>query len=143
MDRTVVAFACLLIAFSSPAMSEGLFAARTLRAKSVISADDLKGVADGALAPADFASAIRREARVTIFAGRPVREGDLQSPALVERNAIVPLAYTQAGLTIRTEGRALSRGAAGDVVRVMNLGSRATVTGIVGPDGAVRVIISN
>ncbi|MEM9971263.1 MAG: flagella basal body P-ring formation protein FlgA, partial [Pseudomonadota bacterium] len=42
-------------------------------------------------------------------------------------------------LTIRTEGRVLDRGAVGDRVRVMNLTSRSTVSGIVAAGGTVVV----
>ncbi|MEM9126779.1 MAG: flagella basal body P-ring formation protein FlgA, partial [Pseudomonadota bacterium] len=42
-------------------------------------------------------------------------------------------------LSITTEGRALGRGAAGDRIRVMNLSSRTTVTGLIRPDGQIEV----
>jgi flagella basal body P-ring formation protein FlgA len=83
--------------------------------------------------------AVGMEARVAIYAGRPVRAQDLGAPALVERNQLVPLIYLSGGLAISTEGRALARGAAGEVIRVMNLSSRNTVNGRVGPDGAIYV----
>ncbi|MFM7442840.1 MAG: flagellar basal body P-ring formation chaperone FlgA, partial [Tabrizicola sp.] len=70
---------------------------------------------------------------------KPVRLGDLGPPTLVERNQPVTLVYLSGGLAISTEGRALARGSVGDEVRVMNLGSRNTVTGRVGPDGTVYV----
>ena len=40
---------------------------------------------------------------------------------------------------IATEGRALDRAGVGERLRVMNLGSRNTVTGTVAEDGAVLV----
>jgi flagellar basal body P-ring formation protein FlgA len=49
------------------------------------------------------------------------------------------LRYAAGPLAITTEGRALARGGAGDVIRVLNLSSRNTVTGRVQPDGAVSV----
>jgi flagella basal body P-ring formation protein FlgA len=52
---------------------------------------------------------------------------------------MVTLVYLSGGLAISTAGRALARGSEGDAVRVMNLGSRNTVTGRIGPDGAVYV----
>ena len=58
---------------------------------------------------------------------------DLGPPTLVRRNAVVVMLYSDRGLGIRTEGRALDSGGAGEVVRVINLTSRqpvlATVTG--------------
>jgi flagellar basal body P-ring formation protein FlgA len=51
----------------------------------------------------------------------------------------VPLIYLSGGLAISTGGRALARGSEGDVIRIMNLASRTTVSGRIGPDGAVYV----
>ena len=85
------------------------------------------------------ADALGLEARVTIYAGRPVRAGDLGLPAVVERNQIVPISFLSGGLAIKAEGRALARGGVGDVIRVMNLASRTTVSGRIAPDGQVVV----
>jgi flagellar basal body P-ring formation protein FlgA len=130
----------LILALAAPAAAESLVATRTIRAKSLIAPEDLTLVSaelPGALS--DPAQAVGLEARVSIYAGRPVRPGDLGPPTLVERNQLVTLVYVSGGLAISTEGRALARGSEGDAVRVLNLGSRNTVTGRVGPDGAVYV----
>ena len=130
----------LTIALTQPAFAESLVATRTIRAKTVITLEDLALVSaelPGAIA--DPAGAIGLEARVAIYAGRPVRPGDLGPPTLVERNQMVTLVYLSGGLAISIEGRALARGSVGDAVRVMNLGSRNTVLGRVGPDGSVYV----
>jgi hypothetical protein len=42
-------------------------------------------------------------------------------------------------LAILAEGRSLARGGEGETIRAMNLTSRATVTGRIGPDGAILV----
>ncbi len=123
-----------------PALADSLVAARTLPAQTMIGPADVMLVdADipGALSGAE--GAVGLETRVAIYAGRPVRAQDIGAPALVERNAIVTLVYSGAGLSIRTEGRALARGGAGDTIRVMNLSSKTTVSGIVGPDGMIQV----
>ncbi|MDP3193997.1 flagellar basal body P-ring formation chaperone FlgA [Tabrizicola sp.] len=130
----------LLVALSGPASAESLVATRTIRAKTLIAPEDLTLVSaelPGALS--DPALAVGLEARVSIYAGKPVRPGDLGPPTLVERNQLVTLVYLSGGLAISTEGRALARGADGDQIRVMNLGSRNTVMGRIGPDGAVYV----
>lgn len=130
--------ALLLVAPSASA--ETLAAARTIRASTVISASDLawdETAVAGALS--DLSQVIGQEARVAIYAGRPIRPGDIAPPALVERNQLVPLIYQRGTLSIVTEGRALGRGAAGEALQVMNLGSRTTVIGTVGPDGSIRV----
>lgn len=79
------------------------------------------------------------EAKRVLYAGRPVRRSDFGPPSLVERNQIVTLIFQTPALKIATEGRALGRGGEGDVLRVINLESRSTVTGRVGPNGAVWV----
>jgi flagellar basal body P-ring formation protein FlgA len=130
----------VLLLMSSPAIAESVVATRTIRPQTLIAPEDLTLVAaevPGALT--DPALALGLEARVAIYAGKPVRSGDLRAPTLVERNQTVPLIYLAGGLAISTEGRALARGSDGDMVRVMNLASRTTVNGRVGPDGAVYV----
>ena len=130
----------LLLALAAPVSAESLVATRTIRAKSVVAPEDLTLVSaelPGALS--DPGQAVGLEARVSIYAGKPVRPGDLGPPTLVERNQLVTLVYLSGGLAISTEGRALARGSVGDEVRVMNLGSRNTVSGRVGPDGSVYV----
>jgi flagella basal body P-ring formation protein FlgA len=130
----------LLVALTAPASAESLVATRTIRAKALVAPDDLTLVSaelPGALSDPD--QAVGLEARVAIYAGKPVRPGDLGPPTLVDRNQLVKLVYLSGGLAISAEGRALARGSEGDEVRVMNLGSRNTVTGRIGPDGAVYV----
>ncbi len=130
----------LLVLTSAPVFAETLLAARTIRAQAIIGPDDISRVeaaVPGALS--DPAKVVGMEARVVLYAGRPIRPGDVGPPAIVERNSIVPLVYRSGGLTITAEGRSLGRGGVGDSVRVMNLGSRSTVSGVVARDGSVHV----
>ncbi|SPJ24642.1 flagellar basal body P-ring formation chaperone FlgA [Palleronia abyssalis] len=136
----MIRLAILLALMAPPALADILVAARTIRAQSMIGAEDLSltaGSPNGLLS--DPSDAIGMEARVTLYAGRPIRPGDIGPPALIERNQIVTIHYAQGGLRIRTEARALDRAGAGDHVRVMNMSSRATVFGEVQPDGSVLV----
>ncbi len=129
-----------LAVLAVPAAAETLVATRTIRAQAIIEPQDLTFAAiatPGALD--DPSDVVGKEARVVLYAGRPIRPGDIGPPAIVERNQIVSLVFQQGTLTIAAEGRALARGGAGDMVRVMNLASRNTVTGIVGHDGSVIV----
>jgi flagellar basal body P-ring formation protein FlgA len=122
------------------AAAESVIALRTIPAQSVVTAADLDhvdAVIPGAIS--DVALVVGQEARVTIYAGRPIRATDFGAPTLVDRNQIVPLIYAAGGLQIVTEGRALGRGGTGDMIRVMNLASRNTVSGVVTDTGAVRV----
>ncbi len=49
------------------------------------------------------------------------------------------MSYVNGPLRIVTDGRALDRAAAGEMVRVMNLASKQTVTGVVAADGSIEV----
>lgn len=130
----------MILALAAPAAAESVVATRTIRAKTMIAPEDLTLVsADLPGALGDPSLAVGQEARVTIYAGKPVRPGDLGPPTLVERNQLVTLVYRSGGLAISTGGRALGRGSEGDDLKVMNLGSRSTVTGRIGPDGTVYV----
>lgn len=130
----------LMLALAAPASAESLVATRTIRARTLVLPEDVTLVGtDSPGALNDPEAAIGMEARVAIYAGKPVQPGDLGPPTLVERNQMVTLVYLSGGLAISTAGRALARGSKGDEVRVMNLGSRKTVTGRIGPDGAVYV----
>ena len=133
-------FLVLAALLPASAMADSVVATRTIRAQSVIAAQDVAMVPaeiTGALTATD--AAVGQEAKVTLFAGRPVRAADLAAPALIQRNQVVPVVYQVAGLTIRTDGRALERGGAGAVIKVMNLSSHLTVQGAISPDGSVRV----
>lgn len=115
-----------------------LEAVRTIRPGEVISIADVRLVAsDAAGALTSPEEAVGMSARRLLVAGHPVRASDIGPPLLVRRNSLVPLVYARGGLTIRAEGRALSDGAEGDLVRAMNLSSRQTVAGKVTADGSV------
>lgn len=131
---------CLSVLNAGPVMAETVVATRTIRAQSILTEQDL------AVKPAriigafdDPALLIGMEARVALYAGRPVRQGDVGPPAIIDRNQIVVLVYAAAGLTITTEARALGRGGVGDRLRVLNIASRMTVEGEIRPDGSVLV----
>ncbi|WP_089997171.1 flagellar basal body P-ring formation chaperone FlgA [Cognatiyoonia koreensis] len=131
----------LVLCLAPRAEAETVVAARTIQAQTIIAATDLVlqdgDVSGGESDPALF---IGMEARVALYAGRPIRVGDVGFPALVDRNQLVPLVYENNGLLIRTEGRALGRAGAGEMVRVMNMSSRNTVSARIGPDGAAYVL---
>jgi flagella basal body P-ring formation protein FlgA len=130
----------VILCLPGAAMADSLVATRVIRAQSVIVAEDMTLVAaeiPGALTAPE--AALGLEARVTLYPGRAIRAAEVGPPALVERNGPVAIEYRAGALTIRAEGRSLARATSGETVRVMNLASRTTVTGRVGPDGVVRV----
>ncbi len=130
----------LILLFPTAALGDSLVAARVIKAQTpLVAADVMLVAADIPGALTDPAQAIGQETRVAIYPGRPVLGDSLGPAAMVERNQIVPLIFQAGGLAIRTEGRALSRGAEGEIIEVMNLASRTKVTGRVGADGGVTV----
>lgn len=141
--RLLIAAALALASMPTAPAADSVLAARTIRAMEVLTAADVVVTPDavpGALS--DPAEAVGQEARANLYAGRAIRPGDLGPPAIVERNQMVQLTYHHAGLAITTEGRALGRGGVGEQIRVMNIGSRNTVYGIVLIDGSVNVAAS-
>ena len=130
----------IFLVMPSITMADSVVATRTIQAQSMVNTDDVtlvSAVITNALSRVD--AAIGLEARVTIYAGHPVLAIDLGAPAIIDRNQIVSLAYQSGTIAILTEGRALARGRAGDVIRVMNLASRSTVSGKISADGTVLV----
>ncbi|RYH01567.1 flagellar basal body P-ring formation protein FlgA [Salipiger sp. IMCC34102] len=130
----------LMTLLASPAQADTVIAARTIPAQTLIGPDDLLVQAiDVPGGTDDPLLLIGMEARTSLYAGRPVRPADVGAPALIDRNQIVPLIYDVGGLRIATEGRALGRAGEGEILRVMNLASRATVSARVSADGAAYV----
>lgn len=129
-----------LAATTATAQDATVVASRPIPVRGILSSADLAtqpGATPGTLS--DVAEAVGMEARVAIYPGRPVRPEDIGPPALVDRNATVTMIYKRGGLSISTEGRSLGRGGEGESVRVMNLDSRTTVTGIVAGLNLVEV----
>lgn len=132
----------LLLTLSAPApvLADALLAERTIRPREVIAATDLRaGEIRIPGAVTDPIMAIGQEAVTTIYAGQPVLAAYIAPPAAVERNELVELVFQRGGLFIRAEGRALGRGAVGDRLRVMNISSRTSLTGVVSGPGQVTV----
>jgi flagella basal body P-ring formation protein FlgA len=129
----------MVVLACSPARADRVEAVRVIRAHEIIAAGDVVLRDDPAAVGPGLGEIIGKEARVALYPGRPIRAGDVTTPAVIERNQMVPLVYMRGGLRIEAEGRALGRAGPGDYVRVMNLASRATVTGRVTEDGKIEV----
>jgi flagella basal body P-ring formation protein FlgA len=127
------------LAAAPPLAAQEVIAARTLRAGTVVAAGDLRARTPGADAAERIAALLGLETRRAIYAGRPITVGDLGPPTLVRRNALVVMTYTAGALGIRTEGRALEAGGEGEVIRVINLGSRQAVRAVVTGTNRVEV----
>jgi flagellar basal body P-ring formation protein FlgA len=74
-------------------------------------------------------------ARRPMGRGSMIREGDVQRPEVVERNATILMTFEQPGLQLTMRGRALQGGAIGDTIQAQNLNSKRTVEAVVtGPN---------
>lgn len=138
--RLFLKVVCAIFVFGNAAEAETVVPTHTIRAQSVLTREDLmvKSVTvPGAFS--DLEALLGLETRVALYPGRPVRPGDVGPPAVIERNQIIRLVYDRGGLRISTEGRSLMRGGVGDRIRVMNMTSRATVSGQIQPGGSVIV----
>ena len=123
-----------------PVFADTVVPARTIRPHQIITEMDVTFAAGDLISGfGRLSDVIGQEARVALYVGRPILVGDIGPPALIDRNQIVALRYASGGISISTEGRALERGAVGDRIRVMNLGSRATLFGQILEDGTVKV----
>lgn len=129
----------LLMLLPQWALAGSVVANRTLPAGTVIAAGDISLVPDQQGGIEDLAPVLGQQLRVMVYQGRRIDPSALTAPTLVGRNQIVTIAYEKAALRIEAEGRALSAGSAGQVIRVMNNASRVTVSGRVAPDGTVIV----
>ena len=117
-----------------------IVAKRTIRAQAILTEDDL-AIRAGASSNAEteLLEFVGMETREVLYAGRPISRSQLGEPAIVQRNEIVQMIYLTGSVQIVTEGRALGRAALGEPIRVMNLGSRTTVSAQVEGPARVRV----
>ena len=75
--------------------------------------------------------ALGMQVRRSMRAGQALKAVDLVKPDLVQRDQGVTLIVQAAGLYLTTRGKAVDNGTEGDVVSVVNLQSKRTVTGVV------------
>jgi len=86
--------------------------------------------------------AVGMQMRRAIRAGQPLRGADLAKPDLVQRDQAVTVIFQTAGLYLTTRGKALDNGTEGDVVSVLNIQSKRTVTGTVTGRGQVTIQVA-
>ncbi|ADZ69964.1 flagellar basal body P-ring formation chaperone FlgA [Polymorphum gilvum] len=78
-------------------------------------------------------------ARTTLRPGQPLSRTDFERPLIVARGEKVTLLYEMSGMKLTARGQAMSAGAEGDEIDVMNLQSRRIITGTVVARGQIRV----
>ena len=79
------------------------------------------------------------ESRRILLEGRPVLEGSLSEPLVIERGDKVTIVLSNGGLNLSAPGKSLEDGAKGDDVRIVNLSSNIALTATVVREGLVEV----
>jgi flagella basal body P-ring formation protein FlgA len=96
---------------------------RTLMPDTILDADDLVGK-----------TPVRQ-----IVAGAPIRDNDIKAPLVVGRGEQITILYQFGSMQMTAKGKAMQNGAAGDMIRVVNLSSNRSLTGEVTGDGLVKI----
>lgn len=86
--------------------------------------------------------AVGMQARRQLRAGQALKTADLAKPDLVQRDQNVTLIYESPGLYLTVRGKAMEGGTEGDVVNVLNLQSKRTVSGVVTGRGLVSISVA-
>jgi flagella basal body P-ring formation protein FlgA len=82
---------------------------------------------------------IGRTPRRIVNSAMPVNLNDLEAPRLVERGKTVTMIFTENGLELTAQGKAMENGAMGDRIRVTNTSSNKTVVAEVTAQNEVRL----
>ena len=122
---------------------EATVLARNVERNEILKSSDLmverRPKAEVGSDPAVRDRAVGMQARRQLRAGQAVRTADLIKPDLVQRDQSVTLIYEAPGIYLTMRGKALDNGAEGDVVTVMNLQSKRTLSGTVSGRGQVSI----
>lgn len=86
--------------------------------------------------------AVGMQARRQLRAGQALKGADVARPDLVQRDQGVTLIYETAGIYLTVLGKALEAGTEGDIVNVLNLQSKRTVSGVVVGRGRVAIVVA-
>jgi flagella basal body P-ring formation protein FlgA len=86
--------------------------------------------------------AVGMQVRRSIRASQALKAADLAKPDLVQREQGVTLIFQTPGLYLTMRGKSLDNGTEGDVVNVLNLQSKRTVTGTVIGRGQVAIQVA-
>ncbi|CTQ68219.1 flagellar basal body P-ring biosynthesis protein FlgA [Roseibium alexandrii] len=87
----------------------------------------------------DGTNIVGKAARVNLRPSQPLSHKDFEYPVLVERGDKVTVTYNVGAMNLTSRAKALTNGAKGDVIDVMNLQSRRVVPATVTSRGQVAV----
>lgn len=141
MRRVAIPLIAMLCVSGAIAQADTVIARSMMRPGEIILSAHVElttDEVDGALS--ETAQAIGQEVRRVLYPGRPITQADIGPPALVERNQSVSLHYRSGSLSITTEARALERGGAGEIIRVINTASHVTLSALIGIDGTLTAM---
>ncbi|MBX3531277.1 MAG: flagellar basal body P-ring formation protein FlgA [Rhizobiaceae bacterium] len=139
--------AAIVFGAASPALAEGMVVVpkRVIYPNEIITSDlvsevelrrSRSSVPDVAFAKGEVAGKV---ARRTLLPGRLIPLGYLRDAYTVEAGKPVTVMLVTGGLEITVKGVPLQPGVVGEVIRVRNADSGATLTGTVMEDGTIRV----
>ncbi|MFN0024056.1 MAG: flagellar basal body P-ring formation chaperone FlgA [Parvularculaceae bacterium] len=128
--------AAALAAVETRATLLGPSLTRPLPAGAILAASDIQYAEAGAQLAS---SLVGKQTRRYLPLGAVLRASDIREPTLVVRNSVVRITFERGPLTIAASGRAMSDGALGETVRVLNLTSKATISAVVVARGVVKV----
>jgi flagella basal body P-ring formation protein FlgA len=121
---------------------EVLTYARSLAAGEIVQPSDLvwgKAAAVPGDAPSDADAVIGLAAKRPLRAGAVVLARDVAAAQVVKVGEVITVTYEDDGISLSLQARALSAGAAGDVINVQNTSSKKTIQAVVAGPGAAIV----
>ena len=123
-----------------------LVASQLLARGTILSKDDVKSVRfDLARLPHGYvtepADSIGMVLKRQLSAGAPLTPNLIEKPQIISRGQEVSILAESGSMEIRMLGKALSHGAEGDRISVINKTTRRKLEGIVAADGTVRIEI--
>ena len=141
LDLTLLLAAAL--APSLPKVDTAVLARTVEKGETLSSADFAVAAMPAATARGAIAvrEAVGQEAVRHLAAGSPVRANDITNPRIIRRGEAVTITLVSGALRITAMGRALSDGARGQAVRVLNLSTSRTLDAVAETAGQVRIAI--
>jgi flagella basal body P-ring formation protein FlgA len=121
-------------------LTRGVERGEVLKSSDVVTERRPKAEVGSDVATRHFA--VGMQMRKQLHAGQALRVADLAKPDLVQRDDNVTLIYESTGLYLTVRGKAMESGTEGDVVNVLNLQSKRTVSGVVIGRGQVAISVA-
>lgn len=119
---------------------------KSIRKGTIIDASKLKFITIPAhmaskMVAHDISELVGKEAKRTLHRNKPVVMSSVGSMTTIHRNDQVTVKFHKGSLEIQTIGRAMESGGEGDLIRVMNLESKKTISGLITKNGEIDVSI--